>query len=102
MVTSTVTSFITFSKTATNDSPFRLLDTDLPFYDANIHAYTQNALYGDMTQQLGKIFAEDVAFFQKGNLKEVWFKNAGVGANTNIVAVCTVPTTFVKQELGLI
>lgn len=97
----TSTSFVTLNVTATSDSAFRITDHDIPFYEANFHIVTNAALYGDMTAQDAPAAVGDVITFPKGNVKDIWFKNAGAGANTKIVCVATVPTDYVKGALNL-
>ena len=95
----TISSVIGFTKTMTDDNEHRIVDFDLPFIDLNIHVYTENAKYGAMGVCEGQINAGDVAFFQKGNLKDFVFKNASAGSNTTIVCIATVPNALVSQAV---
>jgi len=98
---STITSMVTFNVTAANDAPFRLTDHDIPFYEANFHIAAQAAVYGDMTVQNAPAAIGDIVTFPKGNIKDVWFKNAAPGVNTQIICVAVVPTEYTKKALGL-
>lgn len=95
----TTSSVVTFSKTFTDDNPSRLVDFDVPFYDCNIHALTNNAKYGNGFVSDAPILAGDVVWFSNGNLKDFVFKNYTAGSNTQIIAVATVPNWVVKQAV---
>lgn len=95
-------SVITFDVTATHDNPFNITPHDIPFYTANFHCYTNAALYGSQIAQPGTFGVGAVIDFTNGNLHDFFFRNAVGAANTNIVCIATVPTTFVKQQLGLV
>jgi hypothetical protein len=95
-------SFLSFTKTATADAPFRLTAENIPFYDLNIHCLTHDFYYGDKAIQEADQYVGDVSFFRHADLSDIWFKNQNAGSNTKVVGVATVPTTFVKQALGLI
>jgi len=95
-------SFLSFSKTATADTPFRLTEESIPFYDANFHVLSNDAYYGDAAVLEAPQYAGDRTFFTKADLKDLWFKNYTAGSNTKVVGVATVPTTYVLQSLGLI
>lgn len=97
---STKRSIVSLSYTASADTPFVITDHDIPFYDANFHVSTQNALYGDMVSQEAPASVGDVISFRNGNIKDIFFKNAGAGANTKIICVATVPTNYVSDALG--
>jgi len=94
-----LSSIVSFSLTMSDDNPHRIVDFDLPFYDLNIHCYTNSAKYGNMGVIEATLDPGDVAFFQKGNLKHFMFKNETPGSNTKIVAVATVPTEALKEVL---
>jgi hypothetical protein len=98
---STMTSFVTLSVTATHDGAFRITDQDIPFYEANFHIALNDATYGDMTAQNAPAASGSVITFPKGNLKDIWFKNAAAAANCQIICVAVVPTEYVKAALGL-
>lgn len=93
-------SIVGFSHTMTDDLEHRIVEFDLPFHDLNIHVYTNAAKYGVMGVCEGEIEAGDVAFFQKGNLKDFLFKNKSAGSNARIVCIATVPNEYVKEKLN--
>lgn len=97
-------SLIVKTHTATDDLIFKLVTTDLWFEDINIHCYTQNTKYGDatdLTNIYGLIYANDVVSFRNCNLNDIYFMNAGAGANTTITAVGVRMTNARKRELGI-
>lgn len=63
---------------------------------------TQAALYGSAVAQSAPQAAGTSFWFDKGNLRDVWFRNAGAGANTVIIAVATVPVQETLRKLGLV
>ena len=97
-------SLIVKTNTAADDLPFKLVNTDLWFEDINIHCYTQNAFYGDisdLTNVHGLIYANDVISFRNCNLNDIYFMNAAAGVNTTITAVGVRMTNARKRELGI-
>ena len=48
-----------------------------------------------------KVYKDDVAWLDNGNLRDVSIKNITAGSNGEMVAVMTVPNAFVKAALGL-
>lgn len=97
---STLLSFFSLSKTI-GDTSDRVTDFDIPCYDANIHCYSNPVYYGDGTVMSAKILVGDVAFFQNVNLRDIHLKNVTAGSDAEVVIVATVPSAFIKQELGL-
>lgn len=95
-------SVITFRHTATDDLPFRLTSYDIPFFEANFYIATHALVYGDATAQNAPQAAGTSFWFDKGNLKDVWFKNAGAGNNTVITVVATIPNLETLKALGLV
>ena len=95
-------SFISISKTATADTMFSLIQADLWMREVNIHVETNNAKYGDRTGQDAEVTAGDVVPFQDVNLADVFFKNAGAGANTVIRAVGVVMTPGRLKDLEIV
>lgn len=93
---------ITFTHTATSDDPFRLTDDSIPYFEANFYVRTQACLYGSGIAQNAPQAANSSFWFDKGNLRDVWFKNAVAGVNTTVVVVATVPVKETLTELGLI
>lgn len=69
--------------------------------EANVHVVTNNAKYGDVNRQEATITTTDIAIFNDFNLKDLYFKNAGAGANTVIYLVGIVMTDGRKEELGV-
>ena len=96
---SSISSLVGFSMTMADDSEHRIVEFDLPFYELNIHVYTENAKYGPLGVCDGTINAGDVVFLKNGNLRDFIFKNASAGSNTKIVAIATVPNEYVKEML---
>lgn len=92
-------SLVAFSLTMTDDNEHRIVDFDLPFYECNIHVYTNAAKYGAMGVCDATVNAGDVVWFNSGNLRDFLFKNNAAGSNTKIVAVATVPTYYMKEAL---
>lgn len=94
-------SIISFNMTMTDDNAHRITEFDIPYYEVNLHCYTNDLNYGTGEVIAAKIIADDVASFRNGNLKDFLFKNATAGQNGQIVAVAVVPTKFVKQSLAI-
>jgi len=95
-------SLISVSKTMTADAPVNITDKDIPFYDCNIFVY-DNSLYHGFAGQMNAVLDPGaVAWYRDGNLRDFSVQNVTAGANGKVVAVCTVPNTYVKQALGLI
>lgn len=61
----------------------------MPYHTCNVYILTQNALYGDGTINEAPQSANSSFWLDNGDLKDLWFKNAGAGANTKIVAILT-------------
>lgn len=91
------TSLIAFNITFSDDSEHRLTEINIPFYEMNIHCYTNPAKYGAMGTVEAEIGANDVIWFQNGNIRDFLFKNKVAGSNAKIVAVATVPTPYLKD-----
>lgn len=98
---STLTSFFSLSKTQTDDSITPLTEFDIPFYDMNMHCYTNPVYYGDGSTMSAYINDGDVVFFKNGNLRDIFIKNKTAGSNGQVVIVATVPTEFIKEKLRL-
>ena len=92
----------TFFHTATDDNPFKLTIKDHWFKDCNIHIATQNAKYGDKNRQDASATTNDVLSFEDVNLNDLFFKNAGAGANTTIYFVGVEMLPAEKARLGVI
>lgn len=95
-------SFLYLSKTATDDNAFSLTPADTWVREGNIHVETNNAKYGDRSAQDATINAGDIVYFQDFNLADIFFKNAGAGANTVVRFVGVVMTPARKRELGIV
>lgn len=93
------TSLVGLSITMTDNLEKRIVEYDLPFYECNIHVYTNAAKYGVMGLCDATVNAGDVIWFNNGNLRDFIFKNNTAGSNTKIVCVATVPTAFMKEIL---
>ena len=98
-IPTSISSVVAFTMTMSDDNAHRIVEFDCPFYDLNIHCYTEDANYGNMHTTDGEILTGDVAFFRNGNLKDFLFKNKSAGSNCKIVCVATVPTKFMEQVL---
>lgn len=99
---STLTSLVTVKKTftsATVGEPLALVK--IPFYSCNFYVATNGCFYGDGASQ--DLYVPANAYFdaRNGNLSDFFFINDGVG-NTDITAVATVPTEYVKKALELL
>jgi uncharacterized RmlC-like cupin family protein len=81
---------------------FKLVTADLWMREANIHVETNNAKYGDRTEQEATINAGDVTYFEDFNLNDTFFKNATAGSNTTVRAVGVVMSPARQRELGVI
>jgi len=92
-------SLVAFSMTMADDNEHRITDFDLPFYECNVHVYTNAAKYGAMGICEATVNAGDVVWFTNGNLRDFIFKNNTAGSNTKIVCVATVPTVYMKEML---
>lgn len=76
----------TKTKTATADGQFQI-DDDLGIFltSINIHAYTNDAYYGNRGLQQGIIRANAVVWFDGiVRVSDLWFKNLTAGSNTQI------------------
>ena len=62
---------------------------------------TNSAKYGDTNSQDSTVTAGTVISFQDIDLQDLYFINAGAGANTQINAVCIAMTEGRKKELGV-
>lgn len=93
-------SFYSVSKTV-SDVATPITEYSLPFYTANIHNYTNDIYYGDGVIQAAKIVADGVADFRNGDLGDIFVKNVTGGSNGALVAVITVPTSYIKKMLGV-
>lgn len=85
----------------TDDNAHPICTFDVPFYEVNLHCYTNDLYYGNGQIMAAKILADDVASFKFGNLRDVFIQNAAAGSNGQIVAVCTVPTAWLKKHLEI-
>lgn len=83
----------------TDDAAHPLTTADIPFYEVNLHCYTNDLFYGNGSIMAAKILAADVASFKNGNLRDIFVQNAAAAANGQIVAVATVPTKWLKDKL---
>ena len=92
------TTFISISKTATADTPFRLTDAIIPIVDGNIFCGTNDCYYGDGTTMASDIIAGDVVPLEAGHLEEIWFKNKVAGNNCVITFSGSVPVSAVTQR----
>ena len=90
---------VTYSLTATNDNPFRLVKGALWLREANIHCTTNSCLYGTGVKQEATLSAGDILTFEKFNLGDLFFKNATAGSNTVLYVVGVAMTKKEIQEL---
>lgn len=96
-----LSSVLAVEHTATDDLKFHLCDGDMWVRSANIHIETQNAKYGTAEKQDATLTTNDVPFFDDFNLKDMFFKNAGAGANTTIRIVGVLMSEGRKEFLGV-
>lgn len=95
------TTLFSISLTMTDDNAHRVVEFDVPFYEVNLHCYTNDLYYGNGSVMAAKILADDVASFKNGNLRDVLVQNVTAGNNGQIVAVCTVPTDWLRKHLAI-
>ena len=95
---STVTSFISLSKTVGDTAEPFFLD-DVPFFEANFHIQDHAVYYGDGARQAAEAGAGAILTFPKGNLREIFFKNKNAGNAAVVVCVATVPTAYTREML---
>lgn len=94
---------VVYKHTATDDLQFRLVDTDIWLSNANIHCVTNDALYGNVTEQPVTVTAGDIITYDKFNLADLFFKNAGAAANTVIYCVGIAMSKLdIAEILGLV
>lgn len=78
-----------YSKTVTaaDDNAFQIENDPLNVITGcNIHCYSQDAYYGNLTLQASVIAANAVVWFDKPiRVSDLWFKNKTAGQNTQIV-----------------
>jgi len=87
------------------DTVTRWTNNDVWLHDVNIHVYTHDAVYGDGTTNNAIIYANDVAFFRKINLKYLFMGNQTGGSNAVVSIVGTrgvldKVTGMLKASLG--
>ena len=92
--------------TATADIIFKLTSTDSPLWmeDVNIHCYTNDARYGDLSTSAtvgGILYAGDVVSFRNIDLNDIYFANDTAGSNCVITAVGVRMTKARMRELGI-
>jgi len=92
---------VEYSHTATSDAIFKMVDTDLWLSNANIHVLTNDAKYGNVTDQPATVNAGDILIFDNFNLKDLVFKNANAGSNTVIYVVGITMSKLKMAELGV-
>ncbi len=92
---------VTYTHTPADDLIFRVISTDLWLSNANIHCVTNAALYGDVTTQPATVSAGDILVFDNFNLADLFFRNAGAGANTTIYVVGIAMSKPDIKKLGL-
>jgi len=92
---------VQYAHTAADDTLFHMVDVDLWLSNANIHIVTNNALYGDVTAQPATAAAADILVFDNFNLRDLYFRNAGAGANTTIYVVGVTMSKMKMAELGV-
>ena len=85
----------------THDGIEAITLNELPFYEANIHCYSNALYYGDGAIMEAYVNVGDVLSFKNGNLAELFIKNKTAGNNGQIVVVATVPTARVQEALKL-
>jgi hypothetical protein len=77
------------------------MNTDLWLSNVNIHCVSNDALYGNVTEQVATLSAGDILTFDKINLADLYFRNAGAGLNTTLYAVgITMSEKEIREYLG--
>lgn len=74
---------------------------NIPFHEMNFHIYNNDVLYGNGTKQIAIAQAGSVLYFDKGDLRHIYFKNRTAGNNGLVVAVGTVPFEPTLKALRL-
>jgi len=92
---------VAYNHTATTDAIFRIVETDLWLSNANIHCITNDANYGNTTQQPATLSAGDILVYDNFNLADLFFRNTGAGANTVIYVVGITMSKVKMAELGI-
>ena len=95
-------SLVQYTYTATADTQFRVMNTPLWMREANVHCVTNNAKYGNVTDQPATINANDIVIFQDFNLADIYFKNATAGSNTTIYVIGVTMSRGRMRDMGLL
>jgi hypothetical protein len=84
-----ISNILSITKTAADDNKFRLVQAETWIREGNFIISTNNAKYGDQSEQNGTLTAGSILSFQDFNLADIFFINAGAGSNTvvNFVGV---------------
>jgi hypothetical protein len=78
--------YVRFTKTATDDNPFKVVTKDIWMYWADVFVLTNSAYKGDVADQDIPILANDVyTFITPVNVYELFFKNYTASANTKVI-----------------
>jgi len=100
--------YVRFTKTATADTPFKVVNKDTWVYWADAFILTNSAYKGDIADQDIPILTNDVyTWLTPINLNEVLFKNYTAGSNTKIILTGLLmsdkdlETLFTKGYYGL-
>jgi hypothetical protein len=83
------TGFVSVSRTMTSDAPQRVVEYDAWFNECNLHCLTNPLYYGSVREQAAPLPVGAYAWFQKGNLKDIFIRNFTGGSNGTVVAVYT-------------
>jgi hypothetical protein len=92
----TTTTTIWSTKMTVEDVAKAPVHASLPFYSANFHVETKDVYYGNGTNMTAKAVADSVISLEKGDLKDIFFKNFTAGQTAYISIVATVD----KQTFG--
>jgi len=94
----TKTSFFSFNKTI-GDTAQPLIQHHVPFFEVNIHVYDNDVYYGDGTTMSAIAQAGSVLYFNRGSLRDLYFKNRTAGNDGVVVVSATVPIYYVEEAL---
>ena len=100
-MTQDVQQVVSISHTATSDTQFSLVQTDLWLTECNVEALTNNAKYGDFANQESTLNTGNVLFYRNINLADLFFKNTTPGSNTKIVMTGLRMTQKQKEDIGV-
>lgn len=84
----------------TTNVPQQFITEFTPYFEMNVHIYTNDVVYGDGTTMEAIAVANAVLTFKKSDLQDLYFKSRTSGLHGRVVAVATVPQPEVLRALG--